>query len=263
MSLIAFILNVPYTLLGFILALISIPRDLKFNINSPAFIFNVRKFWWTAAYLKGARAMTIGHVVLLGPNSHDKDLEHELIHVEQYQRAPFIHPILYYVELIRKGYLDNQYEVEAYQKAGNIYNVAKDKWSKKMSKNRVSAIIIKDGKILLIHRFKGGKEYWVLPGGSVEAGESNEEALDREVEEELSLKVVNKKYLFQIENSGRQEYHYLVGEYSGTIGLGGPEKEKMSEQNQYILEWVDLSRVDQLEDFYPPGIGGEILRLNK
>ena len=45
-------------------------------------------------------------------------------------------------------------------------------WSKTLVKDRVSAIIINDGKILLIHRFRDGKEYWVLPGGGVEQSES-------------------------------------------------------------------------------------------
>ena len=73
--------------------------------------------------MKNARAMTIGHVVLLGPNLENKDLEHELVHIEQYQRAPIIHPILYGLELMRRGYRNNKYEEEAYRKAGNIYKI--------------------------------------------------------------------------------------------------------------------------------------------
>ena len=49
---------------------------------------------------------------------------------------------------------------------------------------RVSAIIVQDSKIVLIHRKKDGQEYWVLPGGHVEDGESPEAALTREVKEE-------------------------------------------------------------------------------
>ncbi len=71
--------------------------------------------------MKGARAAAMGHVVLLSPLTEDKDLEHELVHVDQYQRLPFIQPFLYYFELLRKGYRNNKYEVEAYEKAGNIY----------------------------------------------------------------------------------------------------------------------------------------------
>ena len=71
--------------------------------------------------MKHTRAMAFGHVVMLGPNLEDKDLEHELIHVEQHQRMPLIQPILYWIELIRKGPANNKYEDEAYRRAGNIY----------------------------------------------------------------------------------------------------------------------------------------------
>jgi hypothetical protein len=118
---IGFILNIPYTVIGLILALASIPVGVVFKTNPYAFVINVKIFWWAVGYMKNARAATIGHVVILGPDIEDKDTEHELIHVEQYQRTPLLHPILYYAELIRRGYRNNKYEVEAYRRAGNIY----------------------------------------------------------------------------------------------------------------------------------------------
>ncbi len=116
-----FILNIPYTIIGLMVSLISIPTKIKINKYPRAIIFNVKSFWWTIGYMKNARAMTIGHVILLGPNVQDKDLEHELVHVEQYQRIPLIHPILYYIEFIRVGYRKNKYEEEAYDRSGSLY----------------------------------------------------------------------------------------------------------------------------------------------
>jgi len=118
---ISFILNLPYTVIGLIMALISIPDKISFRLKPCSIIFKVKKLWWKLGYFKNARAMTIGHVVLLGPNLEDKDFEHELIHVEQYQRLPLIQPFLYYYELIKNGYRNNKYEDEAYKRAGNIY----------------------------------------------------------------------------------------------------------------------------------------------
>ena len=118
---IRFILNIPYTIVGLIIALVSMPTGIKFRKNPYAFILNVKKFWWMFGYMKNARAMAIGHVVMLGPNLENKDLEHELIHVEQHQRMPLIQPILYHFELMRKGYRNNKYEDEAYRRAGNVY----------------------------------------------------------------------------------------------------------------------------------------------
>ena len=94
---------------------------MKFNKKPVAFVLNVKKFWWVFGYMRHARAMTIGNVIFLGPNIEDKDLEHELVHVEQHQRAPLVYPVLYYLEFIKKGYRDNKYEEEAYQRAGNVY----------------------------------------------------------------------------------------------------------------------------------------------
>lgn len=65
--------------------------------------------------------MALGYVVLLGPMEREKDLEHELVHVEQYVREPFIHFFLYNFEYLHHGYRNNKYEVEAYNRAGNLY----------------------------------------------------------------------------------------------------------------------------------------------
>lgn len=37
---------------------------------------------------------------------------------------------------------------------------------------RVGALLRRDNKVLLIHRFRDNMEYWVLPGGGVEDEES-------------------------------------------------------------------------------------------
>jgi len=43
------------------------------------------------------------------------------------------------------------------------------------------------GRILLIRHEKPGKEYWLLPGGGVNSGESLVDALRRELREELGI----------------------------------------------------------------------------
>lgn len=122
MKLIAFILNLPWTILGLLLALVSIPVKVRVDKENWAIILWIKSWWWTVLWMKNARAATIAHVVLLGSRTQNLDLEHELIHVEQYRRAPLIHPLLYVLELIRKGYRNNKYEEEAYTRSGNIYS---------------------------------------------------------------------------------------------------------------------------------------------
>jgi ADP-ribose pyrophosphatase YjhB (NUDIX family) len=52
---------------------------------------------------------------------------------------------------------------------------------------RVSALLTWRGQILLCRHEKPGKEYWLLPGGGVNSGESLTDALQRELEEELGI----------------------------------------------------------------------------
>jgi len=62
----------------------------------------------------------------------------------------------------------------------------------------VAAIIRKDGKILITQRLDNVHlaRLWEFPGGKVEAGESLQMALQREIQEELGIKIrVNDEFL--------------------------------------------------------------------
>ena len=82
----------------------------------------------------------------------------------------------------------------------------------------VGGVLIRDGKVLLIRRGKPplyGR--WVVPGGTVELGESLEQALVREMREETGLEVAPLEVLTvfdRIERDGdRVVYHYVIVDY--------------------------------------------------
>ena len=52
---------------------------------------------------------------------------------------------------------------------------------------RVSAVLRWEERILLCRHEKPGKEYWLLPGGGVNSGESLVDALHRELREEVGI----------------------------------------------------------------------------
>ena len=123
MKLVTFILNIPWTLIGLGAAFISLPKKFSINKNPFALIIYVRSFWFLSwmSFYKGVRGMALGNVVLLGRNSFPNDLEHELVHVRQSEKAPLVQPFLYFIETIKNGYKNNKYEVEAYSTTNSVY----------------------------------------------------------------------------------------------------------------------------------------------
>jgi len=91
----------------------------------------------------------------------------------------------------------------------------------------VGAVVLLDGRVLLVRR---GKEplhgRWVIPGGTVELGETLEEALVREVEEETGLVVRPREVLLVFDriqrDQGRVQYHYVIIDYLCEYVSGTP-----------------------------------------
>jgi len=66
--------------------------------------------------------------------------------------------------------------------------------------NVVAAIIIKDGCLFATQRGYGEwKDWWEFPGGKIEQGETLEEALKREIREELSTEINVDEFLCTVE----------------------------------------------------------------
>lgn len=128
---------------------------------------------------------------------------------------------------------------------------------------RASAIIVKDKKVLLIHRKREGREYWVFPGGGVEKNETLDAAIKREVFEETSLKVTDCLYSFDYLDENKVAHPVFICEVkNGEPKLGGPEAEKHSEEDWYHPEWIKLIDAVKL-DVYPEEGKKVLLNLNK
>ncbi len=116
---------------------------------------------------------------------------------------------------------------------------------------RVSAIIVKKDKVLLIHRKKEGREYWVFPGGKIEEKETPEKAIIREVKEETSLNVTEANYSFDyVDEEKNINPVFLCQVKNGRLQLGGPEAQKNSDENWYHPEWIELKKATKL-NVYP------------
>lgn len=112
---------------------------------------------------------------------------------------------------------------------------------------RYQAAILRDGKMLLImHReHNGGREYWVIPGGGREVGETEEECVAREALEETHLVVAVGELLLTFDHpkpnviQKMKTYHctILAGEESPGYE---PEEHASSIYSIVAVRWVDL-----------------------
>lgn len=111
------------------------------------------------------------------------------------------------------------------------------------------AIVIKDDKILVTKRNKFGDEYYILIGGGVDMGETEEQALLRELQEESGVQVAHPRKVF-IENAGDMygmQNIFLCDYVSGEPALHPESTEAkinaMDTGNTYTTVWLPLSQL--------------------
>lgn len=107
--------------------------------------------------------------------------------------------------------------------------------------NVVAAIIVKDSEILATQRgygeFEGG---WEFPGGKVEPGETPEQAIIREIHEELSAHISIKKFLMQVEHD-YPTFHLSMKCFVCT--LDDPSFQLLE---HHAAKWLDLEHIDDV-----------------
>ena len=133
---------------------------------------------------------------------------------------------------------------------------------------RVCAMMI-DGERILVMRDKDTSHYY-LPGGRVGFGEIAEEAVVREVEEELGVtpRVVRPLWLNQAyynEEDGKGRVHelclYFLMNVSGTDLLSRGDRFVLCEgEKTHTFAWMEFDRLER-EYFYPLFLKTEIFRL--
>ena len=109
----------------------------------------------------------------------------------------------------------------------------------------VAAVIEQDGRFLVARRLSGTHlaGYWEFPGGKTREGESLEQALRREIREELNAGVADLREIFQTSHVYPErtiELHFFRGT------LDGPPEPALGQE----LRWITRAEFSSLA--FPP-----------
>ena len=106
----------------------------------------------------------------------------------------------------------------------------------------VAAIIHREGCIFATQRGYGEwKDWWEFPGGKMEAGETPEEALRREIREELSTEISVDEYFCTV------EYDYPAFHLSMDCFLCGIIEGKLTLLEAEDSAWLDADSTESLD----------------
>ena len=116
-------------------------------------------------------------------------------------------------------------------------------------RNRSVAIVVRNGKILMERLWykdaNNGKEFFSVPGGGIEEGETPEQTVLRELKEECGLDGTIVKPLAIVCSHGRKEYSFEVAVLDDQQAITGYDPEEVGSENPGLREvvWKSLNEI--------------------
>ena len=105
-----------------------------------------------------------------------------------------------------------------------------------------AAVIIKDRKFLLTQRGYGEyKDKWEFPGGKIEKDESKEDAIKREIKEELDASIKVDNFLCKV------EYNYTAFYLKMNVFCVSLENEHIIFKEHESYKWISFDDLDDVK----------------
>jgi len=114
---------------------------------------------------------------------------------------------------------------------------------------RAGALIVREGRVLLIERRPERDTYYLFPGGRIEPNETAEEALVRELREELGLTIVPGRLVAAVTYNGNAQYYYTANLVGHELSFNGDEAESGV--------WLPIDRLTS-HSVHPAAVAGMV-----
>lgn len=120
-----------------------------------------------------------------------------------------------------------------------------------MPKKSARVIVVHHQNLLLMQRNKFGDVYYCLVGGTIEAGETADQAALREAQEETSLRLAHPRLTIveEIDEPFGTQYIFVCDYQGGEVKLAPDSIEAQIQQtvnNRFTPMWVPISKFSQL-----------------
>jgi len=113
---------------------------------------------------------------------------------------------------------------------------------------RVQAIVVRDGRVLMVRHHHRGERYWCLPGGALEPGETPEEGALRELQEECNVEgMVLRPTSVVLDVYAGESYSFLVdiGDQQPSLGRDPEVVQKGRTPILVDVQWLRLSEIPE------------------
>lgn len=120
-----------------------------------------------------------------------------------------------------------------------------------MRRDRSQAVVVRNGKILMVKEKIDGRIFFNLPGGGIEKGETPEEAAIRELKEEANVdgKIIRKLSVqYKADNAG-EVHTFLVDVDENQTPSQGIDPE-LEVQAIIGVEWKNLNEISEVDRMY-------------
>ena len=116
---------------------------------------------------------------------------------------------------------------------------------------RCAAVIVRNDCILLVRHEKAGRDYWLLPGGGLEHGETMVQATERELREECGVEIRCGRLLFIAETLEPDPGRHIVNiVFLGELLAGEPHLATKNDARLVGVAWIKRDALER-GTFFP------------